>query len=173
MIMKYYWGGEVMRYQIRQKIFSLGDNFVIKGENDEPRFIIKGKVFSFGDKLSLQDLNGNELYYIEQKLFKFLPEYHIFQDGMHAAMVKKEFTFFKPRFIIESKYGNYSMEGDIFGHDFQIIKSGRVVAEVSKRWFAFSDTYGVDIENDENQAFLLALVIVIDQVIHDEEHHNH
>jgi uncharacterized protein YxjI len=170
--MKYWRGGKHVRYQIRQKVFSFGDNFVIKGENDEPRFIVKGKVFSFGDKLSLQDLNGNELYYIEQKLLKFLPEYHIFQNGRDMAMVKKEFSFFKPRFFIESQYGSYDMEGDIFGHDFQVFKNGRAVAAVSKRWFSFSDTYGVDIKDDEDQAFLLTLVIVIDQVIHDDEH-NH
>lgn len=158
-----------MRYQIRQKIFSFGDNFVIKGENDEPRFIVQGKVFSFGDKLSLEDLMGNELFYIEQKVFSFLPEYHIFQGDREVAMVKKEFTFFKPRFLIESQYGNYEMEGDIFGYDFQIVKDGRTVAYVSKKWFAFSDTYGVDIVDHEDQAFLLSLVIVIDQVIHDNE----
>lgn len=162
-----------MRYQIRQKIFSFGDNFVIRGENEEPRFIIKGKVLSFGDKLSLQDLNENELFYIEQKVFTFLPEYHIFQNGTEVAMVKKEFTFFKPRFIIDSQYGNYEMEGDIFGYDFQITKGGRTVAYVSKKWFSFSDTYGVDIDDYENQAFLLSLVIVIDQVIHDENRNNH
>lgn len=161
-----------MRYQIRQRIFSLGDNFVIKGENDEPRFIVKGKVLSFGDKLSLQDLNGNELFYIEQKLFKFLPEYYIFHNGMNVANVKKEFSFFKPKFHIESQYGTYSMEGDIFGHDFNVLKDGRTAAYVSKKWFAFSDTYGVDIDDHEDQAFLLALVIVIDQVIHDSDGHN-
>lgn len=156
-----------MRYQIRQKMFSLGDNFIIRGENEEPRYIVKGKAISFGDKLSLQDLNGNELYYIKQNVFTFLPEYHIFQNGIEVAKVKKEFTFFKPRFFIESKYGDYQMEGDIFGYDFHIARNGRTVAYVSKKWFAFSDTYGVDIYNSENHAFLLSLVIVIDQVIHD------
>lgn len=162
-----------MRYQIRQRIFSFGDNFVIKDAFDEPRFAVSGRVFSFGDKLSLQDLNGNELFYIEQKVFKFLPEYNIFKGSMHVAMVKKEFSFFTPRFIIQSQYGNYTMEGEIFGHNFQIMKNGRVVAVVSKKWFAFSDTYGVEIDDSEDQAFLLSLVIVIDQVIHDNDNHNH
>lgn len=161
-----------MRYQVRQKIFSFGDNFTIKGENDEPRFVVRGEVFSFGDKLRIEDLNGNELFYIEQKLFKFLPEYRIFQNGMEVAMVKREFTFFKPKFYIESSYGSFDMEGDIFGHNFRIMKNGRCAAEVNKRWFSFSDTYGVDVNDGENQAFILTLVIVIDQVIHDNNNGN-
>ncbi|MFA9397605.1 MAG: LURP-one-related/scramblase family protein [Clostridiaceae bacterium] len=161
-----------MRYQIRQKVFSFGDNYTIKGDNDEPCFIVKGKILSIGDKSSIQDLQGNELFYIEQKVFRLLPEYHIFENGNHVAMVKKEFTFFRPRFIIESQYGNYNIDGDLFGYNYQILKNGVEVVVINKRFFAFSDTYGVDIENGENQAFLLAMVIVIDQVIHDNKNNN-
>lgn len=158
-----------MLYKIRQRIFSFGDNFTILDGNETPRFIVRGKVFSLGDKLALEDLNGNTLFYIEQKLFKFLPEYSIFQNNIEVAKVKKEFTFFKPRFNIESNFGQYEMEGDVFSHNFQILKSGRIVAEVSKEWFSFSDTYGAEISDSENQGFLLALIIVIDQVIHDNK----
>jgi uncharacterized protein YxjI len=161
-----------MRYKIRQRVFSFGDNFTIKDENERPYFIVRGKVFSLGDKLALEDLNGNQLFYIEQKLFKLLPEYSIFQNDTQVARVKKEFTFFKPKFQIESSFGQYEMEGDIFSYNFQILKNRRVVAEVSKKWFAFSDTYGADIADGENQGFLLALVIVIDQVIHDNNKNN-
>jgi uncharacterized protein YxjI len=161
-----------MRYKVRQKIFSFGDNFAIKDDNDTPHFIVRGKVFTIGDKLTLEDLNGNELFYIEQKLFKLLPEYYIFQNGTQVAKIKKEFTLFKPKFYIESNFGDYKMQGDILSYNFNILKGGRKVAAVRKKWFSFSDTYGVEISDEENQAFLLTLVIVIDQVIHDSNHNN-
>ena len=161
-----------MRFMIKQKIFSFGDNFVINDEMGNPHYQIKGKVFSFGDKLRIYDMQGNELVYIEQKLFKLLPEYTIYYNGSPAAKVKKEFTFFKPRFNIESFIGNYTIEGNFWGMDFNILKEGRIAAQVSKKWFAFRDTYGVDISEDEDYAFMLALVIVIDQVIHDNNHNN-
>jgi uncharacterized protein YxjI len=158
-----------MRYLIRQRIFSFGDNFTIRDEYEQDRYIVRGKVLSFGDKLKLEDLNGNELFYIEQKLFKFLPEYHIYADGQQIATVKKQLSFFTPKFIIDSVYGSYDMQGNIFAYDFQIYKDGRIVASVSKKWFAFSDSYGVEIDDSEDQAFLLTLTIVIDQVLHDDK----
>jgi len=161
-----------MRYQINQKIFSFGDNFTIKDEYGSEKFFVKGKIFAFGDKLRIYDENGIEKVYIEQKLFKFMPEYSIYLEGQYAAKVKKEFTFFRPRFYIESTFGQYSIEGDFFGYDFRILKQGRIVASVSKKFFSFRDSYGVDIADDENQVLILALVIVIDQVIHDENHNN-
>lgn len=162
--------GDIVRYIIRQKVFSFGDSFTIKDEMQNDRYIVKGKVFSFGDKLRIYDMAGNEVVYIEQKMFKFLPEYNIYLNGQHAARVKKEFKLFSHKFNIESSMGQYTVEGNFFGFDFNILKNGNLVATISKKFFAFSDTYGVDISDNENQPFLLALVIVIDQVVHDDDH---
>ncbi len=89
-----------MRFMVKQKIFSFGDNFTIKDEMGNPHFQVRGRVFSLGDKLRLYDMKGNEVVYIEQKLFKLLPEYTLYYNGMPAAKVKREFTFFRPRFSI-------------------------------------------------------------------------
>ncbi len=156
-----------MRFVIRQKIWTFGDNFIIKDEYGREHFIVKGKVFALGDKLRLYTMDGRELYYIEQQLFRFLPEYNIYHHNQPVATVKREFTFFKPRFSISSIMGNYSIDGNFWGMEFSILKSGIPVAQVSKRWFSWSDTYGVDISDEEDYAFILALVIVIDQVLHD------
>lgn len=156
-----------MKYQVKQKIFSIGDKFTIKNENDENVYEVFGKIFSLGHKLTIEDLSGNELVYIEQKLLKLLPQYTIFIDGNAIATVKKEFTFFKPHYCIDSVMGEYTMEGNILSHEFNILKDNRVVGTVSKEWFSFSDTYGVDIDDNENQAFILSLVIVIDEIQYD------
>jgi uncharacterized protein YxjI len=161
-----------MRFLVKQKIFSFGDNFVIKDDQGNDRFIVRGKVFALGDKLRIYDMQGQELFYIEQKLLRLLPEYTIYKSGQAVATVKKEFTLFKPRFNIWSTYGNYTIQGNFWGMDFSILKNGRQVAQVSKRWLSFGDTYGVDIVDDEDYAFILTLVIVIDQVLHDDRHNN-
>ncbi len=159
-----------MRFIVRQKIFSFGDNFTIKDEHGNEHFLVRGKVFTFGDKLRVYNMAGRELYYIEQKLLRFLPEYTIYQSGQPVARVKKEFTFFKPKFNITSTLGNFTIEGNLLAMDFSIRKNGRHVAQVSKRWFAFADTYGIDIAEGEDYGFLVTLVIVIDQVLHDDNH---
>lgn len=85
-------------------------------------------------------------------------------------MVKKKFTFLHARFNIDSIYGPYSLEGvDIFAHSFVLMKDGQTVATVNKKFFSLSDTYGVEITSDTDHAFILALVIIIDQVLHDNK----
>ena len=158
-----------MRYKIRQRIFSFGDSFTIKDQNDNDRFEVQGKVFSIGNKLKIFDMTGNELVYIEQEMFHMFPTYNIYINGSPAACVKKELSFFKPSFTIESNQGNYTIDGDIFSHEFEILKGDLRAAYVSKGWFSFSDSYGAEISESENQAFMLALIIVIDQILFDKK----
>lgn len=156
-----------MKFYVREKVFSFGDNFTIKDIDGYDAYKVVGKVFSFGNKLHLYSMDGRELAYIEQKLFKFLPEYHIHMDNSVVAVLKKEFSFFKPRLHIDSIFGSFDIEGNIFAYNFTVYRNGVSVADISKRAFAFSDTYEVDINDNESYPFILSMVIVIDQIFHD------
>ncbi|MEX1376078.1 MAG: LURP-one-related family protein [Eubacteriales bacterium] len=156
-----------MRVSIKQKIFSFGDKFSVNAEDGTPIIFVEGKVFTVGNKLNVYDANGDELFYIEQKLFKLLPEYRIFSGGQEVAFLKREFTILKPKINITSTYGNFSIEGNFIGYNFNIFKDGNVVGTVSKKFVAFSDTYTLDIFGEENVPFLITLTIVIDQILHD------
>ncbi|GFN35251.1 LURP-one-related/scramblase family protein [Tepidimicrobium xylanilyticum] len=156
-----------MRYIIRERIFSIADKFNIEDENGNPQYEVVGKIFSLGNKLYIYDLNGIELIYIEQQVFRLLPEYFIYKEGSLVAKVKQQLTFFKPKFHIESSYGSFTIDGDIFHYSFNILKNGSPIAWINKKWISFSDTYSVEILDDEDQPLILALVIVLDQVFHD------
>ncbi|WP_353095494.1 LURP-one-related family protein [Tissierella praeacuta] len=158
-----------MRYLIREKIFTISDRFTINDENNRPCYEVVGKILSFGNKLNLYDMAGNSIIYIEEKILRFLPEYLIYQGSSIIGKIKKEFTFFIPKLTIESKYGHFTIDGDVFAHDFNILKDGRAIAWISKKWVSFSDTYAVDISDEENQGFILSLVIVLDQIFHDNK----
>ncbi len=159
-----------MKYYIKEKVFSIGDKFNIFDEDENTLFKVEGKVFSLGNKLRIYDAYNNEAAYIEQKLFKFLPEYHIYMNDVQVAKIKKNFTFFSHSFQITSSYGDFSLDGNFLAHDFSIIKEGfGEVAMVSKKWLSFGDSYEINIEDSENQVFMLALVIVIDQVLYDNK----
>lgn len=158
-----------MKYIIRQKMFSLGDSFSIKDESGNDIFIVRRQLLSIGKKLRIFDMAGNELCYIEQALFRFMPEYNIYIAGQHIVNVKKKFAFFRHAFVIEGTNNQYKIEGDFFAHEFNIIKNSKIIARISKKYFSFTDTYGIDVDNGEDQVTTLALAIVIDMVCHDNE----
>ena len=91
-----------MRYQMKQKLFAWGDDFVIKGDDGNDAFFVDGKAFSLGKQLSFQDMSGRELAFIKQKLLAWGPTYEIYRDGNRVAVIKKElFTFFHCTFTVD------------------------------------------------------------------------
>jgi uncharacterized protein YxjI len=157
-----------MRYVMKQKLFCWGDDFAIKDEAGQDRFFVDGKAFSFGDKLSFQDLAGNELAFIRQKLLSWGPTYEIYRDGNLSAVVKKQlFTFFNCKFTVDVP-GPDDLEatGNFLDQEYEFARGGTGVAAVSKKWFAWSDTYGVDIADGEDDVLILASTVVIDMVCH-------
>jgi uncharacterized protein YxjI len=153
-----------MRYLLKQKLFSLGGAFYIKDDQERDVFLVEGKVFSFGHQLSFRDMSGNELAFIRQKVLAWGPTYEIYRDGQLFAIVKKElFTFFKHVFTIDVPGpDDLVAEGDFMDLEFTFSRSERTVAVVSRQWFSWADTYGVEIAEGEDDLTILASTIVID-----------
>jgi len=160
-----------MRYIMKQKLFCWGDDFTIQNEAGHPVFFVDGKAFSFGDKLSFQDMQKNELAFIRQKLLSWGPTYEITRGGVVAATVKKHlFTLFRCRFTVDVPGpDDLQAEGSFLDMEYKFRRADRVVAEVSKRWFSWKDTYGVEINEGEDDVLILASTVVIDMVCHADE----
>ena len=160
-----------MRYVMRQKLLSFGDDFKIQDENGVDRYFVDGKAFSIGDKLSFQDMAGNELARIEQKVLSLFQTYRIYRGGSLIATVKKKpFTLFRDAFELEdAAAGDLDAQGDFFDREYDFTRDGRTVAVVSKRFFSLTDTYGIDIAEGEDDVLILAAAVVIDQISHDDQ----
>lgn len=159
-----------MRYVMNQKVFSIGDKFVIRDEQGNDMYYVQGEIFSFGHKLSFMDISGRELLYIRQEHFTFSPTYQILRNGQPIAEIKKElFTFFHCKYDISSAYGDLQVEGEFLDHEYTFSRNGNIIANVTKEWLTWGDTYGIEIADNEDHAFFLACVVVIDMVCHGDE----
>lgn len=160
-----------MRYIMREKILSWGDDFTIKDGEGRDVYFVDGKVFSFGDKLAFKDMQGQVLAQIDQKLLSLGPQYEIVRDGTTVARVKKQlFTFFRARFTVDVPGpDDLEAQGNFLDHEYVFERHGRAVARVSKQWFSFADTYGIDIDEGEDAVLILASAVVIDLVSHPDK----
>jgi len=160
-----------MRYVMRQKLFSIGDDFTIKDSEGREAFYVDGKVLSFGDKLIFKDRQGNEAARVQEKLISIGPTWEISRDGRPYATVKKSlFTLLHCKFSVDIP-GPDDLEarGNLFDHEYTFTRRGTVVAEVSKKWFSFTDSYGVDVAEGEDDVLILACAVVIDMACHKDK----
>ena len=159
-----------MRYVMRKKLFSFADNFTIKDENENDAYVVAGKVFTLAKQLSFQDLDGNELAHIKQKIMSWRKTYEIHRGDDEPTVVSKEnFTLFKCRFEVDVPGpDDLEAEGNFLDHEYEFTRDGRTVARISKEWFTWADTYGVEIADGEDDVLILASTVVIDMCCHDD-----
>lgn len=152
-----------MKLYIKQKVFSWGAKFRIYDEYENDKYSVEGEVFTLGKKLHLYAIDGKELAYIHQKILSFLPKYYINCNGQDIAEVIKEFTFFRQEYSVDGLC--WTVKGDFWAHEYQIHSEQGVVATISKHWFAWGDTYEIDIADGVDEVLALSVVLIIDAVI--------
>jgi uncharacterized protein YxjI len=159
-----------MRYVLKQKFWSWGDDFRIRDADGRDVFFVDGRAFSWGDKLSFQDMQRQELAFIRQRLLAWGPTYEIESQGRLVAVVKKNFfTLLRCRFTVDVPGpDDLEAQGSFLDHEYNFTRHGKEVAQVSKRWFTWTDTYGVNIAEGEDDLLILATAVVIDMVCHQE-----
>jgi len=160
-----------MRYQMRQKLFSWGNDFTIQDADGHDVFFVDGKAFSIGDQLSFQDMHRRELAFIKQKILSWGPTYHLYRDGqLYAEIKKKLFTFFRTEFTVDIPGpDDLVVNGNFLDFEYEFTRHGKVVAAVSKQWFSWTDSYGVDIAGGEDDVLILATTVIIDMVCHADD----
>ena len=154
---------------MREKMFSIGEDFWIENDAGEKAFKVDGKALRLRDTLILQDASGAELFKVQKKALHVRDTMEIERDGNTVATVKKALLHVvRDRFAVEVNDGeDLEAHGNIVEHEYKIERDGDHVAEISKRWFRVRDTYGVEIGAGETDALILAVVVCIDQMSRD------
>ena len=157
------------RYQMRQKMVSIGDDFWIENEHGDEVFKVDGKALRIRDTMIFEDPHGVELCRIEERLLKIKDTMDIKgPDREKVATVQKDiFSPFRDRWDIEITDGpDLNVKGNILDHEYEI-KDGRTeVARISKKWFHMRDIYGVEIMPDQNDVLILAVTVALDNMVH-------
>jgi uncharacterized protein YxjI len=158
-----------VRYQMRQKIFSIGDDYWIENEQGERVFKVDGKALRVRETMIIEDLTGAELCKIHQKMLRLRDTMEIERDGDTLATVKKAMiTPLRERFSVDVRHGDdLEVHGNIVDHEYRIERGGDKIAEVSKRWFRVRDTYGIEIAPGQDDALILAVTACLDRMSHD------
>src|SRR3954452_24845044 len=157
------------KYRMREKLFSIGDDFWIEDEGGDRAYKVDGKAIRVRDTLVLEDRSGAELFTVQEKKLHIRDTMEIERGGETVATVKKALiTPLRERFSIHVEGGDdMEAKGNIVDHEYKIERDGHDVAEVSKRWFRVRDTYGIEIAEGQDDPLILAVAVCIDQMTHD------
>jgi uncharacterized protein YxjI len=160
-----------MRYLVREKVFSIGNDFWVTDEQGTQVFLVDGKALRLRETFELKDSSGAVVATVRKKLLAVRDSMDIERDGTVIATVKK--ALISPlhhRSVVELPGGGeLEAIGNIVDKEFEIRSGGTVVAQISRSWFRIRDTYGVDMAPGQDDALILSVAVCLDRIHHDEE----
>jgi len=160
------------KYKIRQNLISIGDDFWIENEEGQKVFKVDGKVLRIRKTLVFEDAKGKKLAQIQERLLTIKDTMVIEDaDGKDIATVKKALLSpFRDKWDVKVKNGpDLDVQGNILDHEYTVKQGRDKVAEISKKWFRLTDTYGVEIDPGQNDILILAIAVAVDMMAHDDD----
>ena len=125
-------GPVVVRYQMREKLLSIGDDYWIENDSGERAYKVDGKALRLRDTFELRDASGAEVAKIQERKLRVRDSMKIEFATGHAT-VHKALIGIRDRFVIDVDGGpDLKAHGNIVDHEYKIEQDGDVVAEVSK-----------------------------------------
>jgi uncharacterized protein YxjI len=160
-------GGEPpRRYQMREKLLDIGDDFWIESADGRRVFKVDGKALRLRTTLHFKDLQGHVLCQIQARPLRLRKTMVIERDGQTVATVRKALVnVLRDRYTIAlAACADMEAHGNIFDHEYKIRQEGHQVAEISRKWLRIRNMYTVEVEPGQDDALILAIAVCLDQM---------
>ena len=147
-----------MRYVMRQKLWSVGGDFTVKDADGVDRFHVDGKALSLTHKMVFEDADHRPVATVHRRLLSVGNVYDVYRGEALFATVKEGWLpLVRYRFAVDVTPAgdgpeDLTVTGDFWNHEYAFERAGRTVATVSKRWFAFRDTFGIDVTDGRRRS---------------------
>jgi uncharacterized protein YxjI len=163
-------GDQRVHYQMRQRLVSIGDDYWIETDTGERAYKVDGKALRLRETLIFEDAHGHKLAKIQERVARIKDSMEIEDDdGRRVAMVKKALISpLRDRWTVKIGNGpDLEIQGNVLDHEYTFTDGRTPVATVSKKWFRVADTYGVEIEQDQDPVVVLAATVALDMMVHE------
>ena len=149
-----------MRLLFKQRFFSWFDSYDIYDEAGKCVYVVEGKL-SWGHRLEIYSADHIHLGTVKEEILTLLPRFALYIGEDCIGAIRKEFTFFKPRFTLDCN--GWSVQGNFWEWDYQVSDpEGEFIMAASKEVFHLTDTYVIDVPEPKNALLSLMIVLAID-----------
>ncbi|MDR0934762.1 MAG: hypothetical protein LBM03_00430 [Erysipelotrichaceae bacterium] len=155
----------MVRFYLKQKVFSIGDSYKFLTEAQELVFKAKGSIFAIPKRYKLYDANKNFIGMAKKSFWTY--NYTISFGGVKVIKIRWKFAFMTAKYSIEYLDGSRHLElkGDFADFHYQVLEDGKLAAAISKKILSWGDTYEIDCDETLMKPALMALItIAIDDI---------
>lgn len=152
-----------MKFFVKNKFGSLGGSSKVYDENGTNLFKVKGKVFSFTRKKKIFDMDGKLLFIVKNKFINWWAHTSFIFDGEKQKIASVKNRVFKGGYDVVGYTDEIALDG--WGlKGYTVLKNGKKVGSVKSNIMALTDTYEVEVDDEQDIAFMVAIIVAMDNV---------
>jgi uncharacterized protein YxjI len=159
------------RFQLKEKLWSIGDDSWILDADGERLYKVNGKALRIRRTLVVESRSGRELYKIQERKLHIKDTMVVeAPDGTVVATVKEKLISpIRHRMQAELADGSeLEVTGNVLDHEYEITDGKQDVAHITKKWIRVRDTYGIEILPGHDEALILAIAVCLDSMAGDD-----
>jgi uncharacterized protein YxjI len=160
--------GGGMKFMMRERMFSIGEDFWIEDETGQRVFLVDGKALRVRQTFELKGPDGEVLAVIKKKMISVRDTMIVERDGETVAKIhKKLFSPLRHKMLIELSDGQeWTATGDIIEKNYTIESDEGTVAETSRKWFRIRESYGIEIDHPD-VPLVIGVAVAVDELAAD------
>jgi uncharacterized protein YxjI len=160
-------GGHKVRFQMREKLASIGDDSWIEDDHGNKVYKVDGKAMRIRETFILKDAEGHEVAKIQERKLHVRDTMAIERGGEKIATVHHRLVGLRDHLKVEIEDGHdMKTHGNLVDHEYEIEGEHGKIAQVSKKWFRIRDTYGVEVDADQDVPLILAITVAVEDLTH-------
>ena len=156
-----------MIYYVKNKMVSIGDGSFVTDENGKEHFKIQGKWLSPTRKKFIFDAEGNQIFTVRNKFWHFMTKKALIYNADGEKICKVKERFFGLGFNFDDCEDDLSVDIE-WGKGMLITKNGKEIGRytwgVQNALDIFRDCFKLEVFDESETNFLVALVIAIDNI---------
>ena len=155
-----------VKYRIKERFLAFKRRYLLYDDQDREIGYVSKHPFSLVKKATFYDLSDEVLFVISKKPFSFRPTYYIERRGEREMRIFRSLGF-RPDIYVESLISSdaFMIQGNIWHSEYAFYKNDRGFAYVSRDIWKIPDSYGVAVDQTEDELIVLCMVIIIDLMI--------
>lgn len=150
------------KFVIKQKLMSLAGKFDVTDEAGDTAFIVEGSFLEIPKSFTISDSFERPVAKLTKKVWSFLPTFYLELEDGSSYTIRKELTFFKPRYRVDGL--DMTVQGDLWDLNFGLAVAGQDVAYIHQSLFHLTSTYQIAVLDEAYTEKIISLVIAIDYV---------
>lgn len=152
-----------MKYYVKRELVAAPRKYFMKDVDGNDIFLARGKMgLSVGLQVTVFDKDQVELGRVDQKKLSLKPIFYIQRGRTVIGTLDKKFTAIKQKYELAEL--GWEIEGDFTAHEYHVSDKTGIIAEISKEWLVFGDSYEIRMKSDAHLFEMFCLVMAIDEI---------